>query len=139
MSQVNKPKHASYRVKKASAPAPPPPHRAKKADRAPPPARKKKCRMFKKGRCRDDKCPYAHASSGGVRKTRKKRKRIGNNQKVLKRLAQQYRRFKIAKGDKRFKTKNLVKWTRAPKSKKKGKKRSRRIYWRKKSRARKRH
>jgi len=65
------------------------------------------------------------------RKTRK-RKRIGKNKKELKRLQTQYRRFRIAKGDKRFKgTKGLVKWSRPSKAKRKGKKRSRRIYHRK--------
>ena len=66
-----------------------------------------------------------------TRKT-KKRRRVGNNKKELKRLQTQYRRFRIAKRDKRFKgTKGLVKWSRPSKAKRKGKKRSRRIYWRK--------
>ena len=68
------------------------------------------------------------------RKTRKtrKRRRIGKNKKQLKRLQTQYRRFRIAKGDKRFKgTKGLVKWSRPSKAKRKGKRRSRRIYHRK--------
>ena len=65
------------------------------------------------------------------RKTRKRR-RIGKNKKQLKRLKTQYRRFRIAKGDKRFKgTKGLVKWSRPSKAKRKGKRRSRRIYHRK--------
>ena len=65
------------------------------------------------------------------RKTRKRR-RIGKNKKQLKRLQTQYRRFRIAKGDKRFKgTKGLVKWSRPSKAKRKGKRRSRRIYHRK--------
>jgi len=68
------------------------------------------------------------------RKTRKtrKRRRIGKNKKQLKRLQTQYRRFRIAKSDKRFKgNKGLVKWSRPSKAKRKGKKRSRRIYHRK--------
>jgi hypothetical protein len=68
------------------------------------------------------------------RKTRKtrKRRRIGKNKKQLKRLKTQYRRFRIAKGDKRFKgTKGLVKWSKPSKAKRKGKRRSRRIYHRK--------
>ena len=66
------------------------------------------------------------------KKKSRKRRRIGNNKKKLKRLQTQYRRFRIAKGDKRFKgTDGLIKWSRPSKSKKKGKKRSRRIYHRK--------
>ena len=66
------------------------------------------------------------------KKTRKKRRRIGKNKKQLKRLKTQYRRFRIAKGDKRFKgTKGLVKWSSPSKAKRKGKRRSRRIYHRK--------
>ena len=73
---------------------------------------------------------------GGRRKTKRrktrKRRRIGKNKKQLKRLQTQYRRFRIAKGDKRFKgTKGSVKWSRPSKTKRKGKKRSRRIYHRK--------
>ena len=73
---------------------------------------------------------------GGRRKTKRrktrKRRRIGKNKKQLKRLQTQYRRFRIAKGDKRFKgTKGLVKWSRPSKAKRKGKRRSRRIYHRK--------
>ena len=66
------------------------------------------------------------------KKKSRKRRRIGNCKKKLKRLRTQYRRFRIAKGDKRFKgTDGLIKWSRPSKSKKKGKKRSRRIYHRK--------
>jgi len=79
------------------------------------------------------------ASMGGRRKTKRKktrktrkRRRIGKNKKQLKRLKTQYRRFRIAKGDKRFKgTKGLVKWSSPSKAKRKGKRRSRRIYHRK--------
>ena len=81
------------------------------------------------------------APEGGRRKTKRrktrrrktrKRRRIGKNKKQLKRLQTQYRRFRIAKGDKRFKgTKGLVKWSRPSKAKRKGKRRSRRIYHRK--------
>ena len=77
-------------------------------------------------------CPICRGQFGGRKKRRRKRRRIGTNKKKLKRLHTQYRRFRIAKGDKRFKgTKGLVKWSRPSKSKRKGKKRSRRIYHRK--------
>ncbi len=77
--------------------------------------------------------PLARHGGKRRRRTRKKRRRIGKNKKEMKRLESQYRRFRIAKGDKRFKgTKNLVKWSRKSTSKRKGKKkRSRRIYHRK--------
>ena len=68
-------------------------------------------------------------NQGGGRRRKRKRRRIGTNKKKLKRLQTQYRRFRIAKADKRFKgTKGLVKWSKPSKSKRKGKKRSRRIY-----------
>ncbi len=77
--------------------------------------------------------PISPKSKGGKKKRKtRKRKRIGKNKKEQKRLQAQYRRFRKAKGDKRFKgTKGLIKWSRPSKSKKKGKKRSRRIYHRK--------
>ena len=84
--------------------------------------------------------PPSQLIMGGKRKTKRrkkrktrKRRRIGKNKKQLKRLQTQYRRFRIAKGDKRFKgTKGLVKWSRPSKAKRKGnKRRSRRIYHRK--------
>ena len=60
------------------------------------------------------------------RKRHTRRKRIGNDKRQLKRLQTQYRRFRIAMGDKRFKkTKGLVKCTRASKG---------RIYYRRKCR-----
>jgi hypothetical protein len=73
------------------------------------------------------------------KKKSRKRRRIGNCKKKLKRLRTQYRRFRIAKGDKRFKgTDGLIKWSRPSKSKKKkGKKRSRRIYHRKRKKNKK--
>ena len=75
---------------------------------------------------------HANMNQGGGKRRKRKRRRIGTNKKKLKRLHTQYRRFRIAKGDKRFKgTKGLVKWSRPSKSKRKGKKRSRRIYHRK--------
>ena len=62
-----------------------------------------------------------------------RRRRIGKDEKEMKRLEAQYRRYRKAKGDKRFGgIKNLVKWSRKSKSKRKGKKkRSIRIYHRK--------
>ena len=78
---------------------------------------------------------------GGKKKKRrtKRRRRVGKNKKGLKRLQTQYRRFRIAKGDKRFKgTKNLVKWSRPSKSKRGSKRRSRRIYHRRRTHKRRR-
>ena len=64
------------------------------------------------------------------RTRRQRRRRIGNDKRQLKRLATQYRRFKIAQGDKRFKKpKSLVKCTRVSKGKK-----TTRIYHRRKCR-----
>ena len=90
--------------------------------------------------CPDKESEDDEQKQGGYRKRRRrktkrktrKRRRVGKNKKELKRLQTQYRRFKIAKGDKRFKgTKNLIKWSRTSKAKRKGKRRSRRIYHRK--------
>ena len=75
------------------------------------------------------------------RHTKRKYKRRRKTLKERKKYEQYYRRFRIATGDRRFKgTKGLVKWSRSSHSTRKGKrKRSRRIYWRKrKSRRRRR-
>lgn len=64
------------------------------------------------------------------RKRRTRRRRIGKDKRQLKRLQAQYRRFKIATGDKRFKKiKKMVKCTRVSKGK-----RTARIYHRRKCR-----
>jgi len=66
--------------------------------------------------------------SGG-RRTRRRRRRLRHrlDDKELKRVIAQHRRFQIARGDKRFKaTKRLVKWSRPNKTS-----RSNRIYYRK--------
>jgi len=72
--------------------------------------------------------------SGGRRRRRtrkrRRRRRIGKDKRQLKRVQAQYRRFKIATGDKRFKKpKGLVKCTRVSKGK-----RTARIYHRRKCR-----
>jgi len=64
------------------------------------------------------------------RTRRRRRRRIGKDKRQLKRVQAQYRRFKIATGDKRFKkTKGLVKCTRVSKGR-----RTARIYHRRKCR-----